>query len=161
MGHSRPLCLYFRLFNTVDRKQCSIQILPMTEFKPRTSGVGNSGATTIVQVRFQFNSSGSIRRRAKQRSTFAYEVYEYPSIPRCLYRPDVIQRTFILNSQPRDCDAFTMPKNHFAQHVLHKMYYLIIKPIIVLVLVSYHFWLNLVHQWPMVKILFLELGIFF
>ena len=89
--------------------------------------------------------------------TFAYEVNVYPSIPRCLYRPDVIQRTFILNSQPRDCDAFTMPKNHFAQHVLHTMYYLIIKPIIVLVLVSYHFWLNLLHQWPMVKILFLEL----
>ena len=37
MGHSRPLFLYFHLFNTVDRKQCSIKTSPMTGFELRTS----------------------------------------------------------------------------------------------------------------------------
>ena len=41
MGHSRPLSLYFCLFNTVDSKQYSINTLPMTGFEPQTSGVGS------------------------------------------------------------------------------------------------------------------------
>ena len=47
MGHRRPLFLYFRLYKTVG----SVQIFPITEFEPRTSGVGsdcsaNWGTTT-------------------------------------------------------------------------------------------------------------------
>ena len=38
MGHSRPLFIFFRLFNRVDIKR-SIYILPMSGFKPQTSGV--------------------------------------------------------------------------------------------------------------------------
>ena len=45
MGHSRPPYLYFRLFNTVYSKQCSIKILPTTEFEPQTSGVGSACST--------------------------------------------------------------------------------------------------------------------
>ena len=42
MGHSRPLFLYFRLFNTVDSK-CSIyKFLPMTGYEPQTSGIGSN-----------------------------------------------------------------------------------------------------------------------
>ena len=38
--------LYFRLFNTVDRKHCSIQIFTMTGgFELRTSGVGSNRST--------------------------------------------------------------------------------------------------------------------
>ena len=37
MGHSRPLFIYFRLFNTVDNKQMLNKILPMTGVEPRTS----------------------------------------------------------------------------------------------------------------------------
>ena len=39
MGHSRPLFIYFRLFNTVDNKQMFNKILPMTGVEPRTSGI--------------------------------------------------------------------------------------------------------------------------
>ena len=45
IGHSRPPYLYFRLFNTVDSKQCSIKFLPTTGFEPRTSGVGSDCST--------------------------------------------------------------------------------------------------------------------
>ena len=44
MGSSRPLFLYFRLFNTVDSKQCSIKIMPMTGIELQTSGVGSNWA---------------------------------------------------------------------------------------------------------------------
>ena len=44
MGHSRPLFHYFRLFNTVD-SICSIYFLPITGFKPRTSGIGSDRST--------------------------------------------------------------------------------------------------------------------
>ena len=44
MGHSRPLFLYFRLFNTVDSK-CSKYFLPMTGFERRTSGIGSDHST--------------------------------------------------------------------------------------------------------------------
>ena len=37
-GHSRPLFLYFRLFNSVESKQYSIKTFPLTGFKLRTSG---------------------------------------------------------------------------------------------------------------------------
>ena len=40
MGHSRPLFLYFRLFNTVDSK-----VLSMTRFEPRTSGIWSDRST--------------------------------------------------------------------------------------------------------------------
>ena len=47
MGHSWPLFLYFRLFNTVDSKQVNVQnkSLPMTGFKPRTSGIRSNRST--------------------------------------------------------------------------------------------------------------------
>ena len=50
MGHSRPLFLYFRLFNTADSKYINIYIkiykfLPMTGFEPRTSGIGSDRST--------------------------------------------------------------------------------------------------------------------
>ena len=41
---SRPLFLYFRLFNSVDSKR-SIYFLPMTGFELRTSGVGSKHST--------------------------------------------------------------------------------------------------------------------
>ena len=54
MGHSRPLFLYFRLFNTVDSKQMLDKSLPMTGFEPRISGVGGdrstNWATTTAQL---------------------------------------------------------------------------------------------------------------
>ena len=48
LGHSRPLFLYFRLFNTqLTENKCSLykQILPMTGFEPRTSGIGSNRST--------------------------------------------------------------------------------------------------------------------
>ena len=44
MGHSRPLFLYFRLFNTVD-SNCTHKFLLMTGFEPRTSGIGSDRST--------------------------------------------------------------------------------------------------------------------
>ena len=41
---SRPL-FYFRLFNTVNSKQSSIQILSMMGFEPQTFGVGSNRST--------------------------------------------------------------------------------------------------------------------
>ena len=53
VGHSRPLFIYFRLFNTVDNKQMLNKILPMTVVEPRTSGIesdcSTSWATTTSQ----------------------------------------------------------------------------------------------------------------
>ena len=50
MGDSRPLILYFRLFNAVDRitNMFDIKVLPMTGFEPRTSGVGSDCSTNWV-----------------------------------------------------------------------------------------------------------------
>ena len=45
VGHSRPLFIYFRLFNTVDNKQMFNKILPMTGVKPRISGIGIDRST--------------------------------------------------------------------------------------------------------------------
>ena len=45
MGHSRPLFIYFRLFNTVDNKQMFNKILPMTGVEPRTSGFESDRST--------------------------------------------------------------------------------------------------------------------
>ena len=49
MGHSRPLFIYFRLFNSVDNKQVNKQmfnkILPMTGVKLRTSGFESHRST--------------------------------------------------------------------------------------------------------------------
>ena len=39
VAHSRPLFIYFRLFNTADNKQMFNKILPMTGVEPRTSGI--------------------------------------------------------------------------------------------------------------------------
>ena len=54
MSHSRPYFLYFRLFNTVESKQFSIRISPMTGFEPQTSGIrsnhSTNWATTTAQV---------------------------------------------------------------------------------------------------------------
>ena len=38
-GHSRPLFLYFCLFNALGNTQCLIKTLPSMGFEPRTSGV--------------------------------------------------------------------------------------------------------------------------
>ena len=56
VGHSRPLFIYFRLFNTVDNKQMFNKILPMTGVEPRTSGIeihrSTNWATTTSQKLF-------------------------------------------------------------------------------------------------------------
>ena len=49
MGHSRPLFLYFRLFNTVNSKQMLDKSLPMPGFEPRISGVEGDRSTTEPQ----------------------------------------------------------------------------------------------------------------
>ena len=57
MDHSRPLFLYFCLFNTVDNKQINKQmsnkILPMTGVKPRTSGIKRDRSTNWATTTFQ------------------------------------------------------------------------------------------------------------
>ena len=56
MGHSRPLCLYFRLVNTVDSK-CSIyKFLPMIGFEPQTSGFGSNRSTTPLPILLNYNA---------------------------------------------------------------------------------------------------------
>ena len=45
-NHTRPLFLYFRLFNTVDNKQMLDKSLPMTGFEPWISGVKGDRSTT-------------------------------------------------------------------------------------------------------------------
>ena len=45
VGHSRPLFIYFRLFNTVDNKQMFNKILPMTGVEPRISGIESDRST--------------------------------------------------------------------------------------------------------------------
>ena len=45
VGHSRPLFIYFRLFNTVDNKQMFNKILPMSGVEPRTSGIESDRST--------------------------------------------------------------------------------------------------------------------
>ena len=45
MGHSRPLFIYFRLFNTVDNKQMFNKILPMTGVELGTSGIKSDRST--------------------------------------------------------------------------------------------------------------------
>ena len=45
VGHSRPLFIYFCLFNTVDNKQMLNKILPMTGVEPRTSGIKSDCST--------------------------------------------------------------------------------------------------------------------
>ena len=49
MGHSRPLFLYFRLFNTVNSKQMFDKSLPMTGIELQISGVGGDRSTTEPQ----------------------------------------------------------------------------------------------------------------
>ena len=49
MGHSRPLFLYIRLFNTVDSKQMLDKSLPMPGFEPRISSVEGDRSTTEPQ----------------------------------------------------------------------------------------------------------------
>ena len=49
MGPSRPLFLYFRLFNTVDSKMFNINFLPMTGFEPWTSGIEATALSTEPQ----------------------------------------------------------------------------------------------------------------
>ena len=49
MGHSRPLFLYFRLFNTIDSKQMLDKSLPMPGFEPRIPGVEGDRSTTEPQ----------------------------------------------------------------------------------------------------------------
>ena len=45
VGHSRPLFIYFPLFNTVDNKQMFNKILPMSGVEPRTSGIESDCST--------------------------------------------------------------------------------------------------------------------
>ena len=60
MGHSRPLFLYFRLFNTIDSKQMLDKSLPMPGFEPRISGVKGDRSTTELQPLPQSDYSCSI-----------------------------------------------------------------------------------------------------
>ena len=54
MGYSRPLFIYFRLFNTVDNKQVNRQmfnkILPMPGVKPKTSGIKSNCSTNWAKT---------------------------------------------------------------------------------------------------------------
>ena len=45
MGHSRPLFVYFCLFNTADSEEVIDKSLPIFGFKPRLSGVGGNHST--------------------------------------------------------------------------------------------------------------------
>ena len=45
VGHSRPLFIYFCLFNTVDNKQMFNKIFPKTRVEPRTSGIESNCST--------------------------------------------------------------------------------------------------------------------
>ena len=45
VGHSRPLFIYFCLFNTADNKQMFNKILPMTGVEPWTSGIKSDRST--------------------------------------------------------------------------------------------------------------------
>ena len=72
MGHSRPLFLYFHLFNTqLTVNKCSIYIyinkfLPMTGFELWTSGIGSNRstnwATTTAQLYRETLTSSNVRR---------------------------------------------------------------------------------------------------
>ena len=44
-GHSRPIFLYFRIFNTLTENNVQYKSLPMTGFEPQTSGIGSNGST--------------------------------------------------------------------------------------------------------------------
>ena len=52
MGHSQPLSLYFRLFNTVDSKQINVRYksVPMTGFEPWTSGIVSDRSTNWATI---------------------------------------------------------------------------------------------------------------
>ena len=50
MRHSRPLFLYFRLFNTVDSKQMLDKSLPMTGFELQISGFGGNRSTNWAKT---------------------------------------------------------------------------------------------------------------
>ena len=45
VGYSRPLFIYFRLFNTVDNNQMFNNILLMTGVEPGTSGIESDRST--------------------------------------------------------------------------------------------------------------------
>ena len=60
MGHSRHLFIYFCLFNTVDSRQWTIKILPMTGFEPRTSVIGSNRSTNWATTTALFLNVDSI-----------------------------------------------------------------------------------------------------
>ena len=86
VGHSRPLFIYFCLFNKADSKQVkNVQILPMTKFEPRTSGMRkrplyqlshnhcpreNMDPCDVINVKFLWKPSfvGRSQRRWEKRS---------------------------------------------------------------------------------------------
>ena len=73
MCYSRPLFLYFRLFNTLDSKQMFDKILPMTGFEPQISGVEGDhsthwATTTVHEGRY------SLGKRVKRRSISTFKI---------------------------------------------------------------------------------------
>ena len=67
LGHSRPLFLYFRLFNTVDNRHANVLYvnLPMTGFEPRTPGVGSKlKKSNKIPKNLTFSASFSIFNQA-------------------------------------------------------------------------------------------------
>ena len=54
---SRPLFIYFRLFNTADNKQMFNKILPMTGVEPRTSGIESDRSTNWASTTSLFRCS--------------------------------------------------------------------------------------------------------
>ena len=52
VGHYRPLFLYFCLFKTFDTN-VPYKSLPITGFKPRTSGVGSDRSTNLATTTAQ------------------------------------------------------------------------------------------------------------
>ena len=92
-GHSRPLFLYFRLFNTVDSKQLFDKSLPTTGFDPRTSSVGcdrftNWGTTTARVLSFVWaflKGSADVRfnleRNLHNLSSHSYVYLHWHTIP--------------------------------------------------------------------------------
>ena len=79
MGHSRPLFLYFRLFNTytVDSKQMfnMNKFWPMTGFEPRTSGIGSNRSTNWATQPLPLNPDLSIKHLQVKISDYGKFVY--------------------------------------------------------------------------------------
>ena len=85
MGHSRPLFLYFRLFNTVDSKQMFDKSLPMSGFELRIFGVGGDRSANWATTTAPFGSGlneqnltlelSTLKQSAKSRSWLVWHFH--------------------------------------------------------------------------------------